>query len=334
MAEYFTALAGIAGAGFFVSITLYAALAVFRPSAFGYKVRDLALTMLCLLAFSALMFAAALTSIFSILPAGEQGSLRALFYALQLTYFLVSFGAAMYLCAITVKSADIRKGIATFVLALLLVALMVELHAWMNGGSNPEFSVPIILGAGLIIIGLIAPLIAFMPFAKGRSLTEVLHSSSASTIDAVPVGVVHNARRDRSDVDWGGVESTIELDEQQFTSAALQGLEHFSHAEIVYFMHGIAESHVATGLRRPRENPNWPLVGIFAQRGARRPNRIGVSRCKIVSVEGATLRVRGLDAIDGTPVLDVKPYMREFGPIGEVAQPAWASEVMERYFDE
>jgi tRNA (Thr-GGU) A37 N-methylase len=51
-------------------------------------------------------------------------------------------------------------------------------------------------------------------------------------------------------------------------------------------------------------------------------------------VEGATLRVRGLDAIDGTPVLDVKPYMREFGPIGEVAQPAWASEVMERYFDE
>lgn len=135
-------------------------------------------------------------------------------------------------------------------------------------------------------------------------------------------------------MDWGGVESAIELDASQFTPEALHGLGDFSHAEVVYFMHGIDESQIVRGLRRPRENPHWPLVGIFAQRGARRPNRIGVSRCTIVAVDGLTLRVRGLDAVDGTPVLDVKPYMREFGPVGEVAQPAWASEVMERYFDE
>jgi len=150
----------------------------------------------------------------------------------------------------------------------------------------------------------------------------------------VPIGVVRSPRTDRTDVDWGAVESTIDLDEAQFAPEALQGLEKFSHAEIVYFMHGIAESQIAIGLRRPRESPNWPLVGIFAQRGAKRPNRIGVSRCRIVCVEGLTLAVRGLDAIDGTPVLDIKPYMREFGPIGNVWQPAWASEVMERYFDE
>ena len=137
------------------------------------------------------------------------------------------------------------------------------------------------------------------------------------SVEIVPIGAVRSPRADRTDVDWGGVESSIELDASRFTPQA-----------------GITESQIATGLRRPRENPNWPLVGIFAQRGAKRPNRIGVSRCRIVSVEGTTLRVRGLDAIDGTPVIDIKPYMREFGPAGEVAQPIWATQVMERYFDE
>lgn len=154
------------------------------------------------------------------------------------------------------------------------------------------------------------------------------------SLELVSIGIVHSPRADRTDVDWGGVQSIIELDAAQFSPDALRGLEDFSHAEIVYFMHGIPESEIATGLRRPRENPNWPLVGIFAQRGAKRPNRIGVSRCRIVAVEALKLRVRGLDAIDGTPVLDIKPYMREFGPIGKVSQPTWASEVMERYFDE
>lgn len=154
------------------------------------------------------------------------------------------------------------------------------------------------------------------------------------SLELVSIGIVRSPRADRTDVEWGGVESVIELDAAQFAPDALRGLEDFSHAEIVYFMHGIPEWQIATGLRRPRENSNWPLVGIFAQRGAKRPNRIGVSRCRVVAVEGLTLRVRGLDAIDGTPVIDIKPYMREFGPIGEVSQPTWASAVMERYFDE
>lgn len=154
------------------------------------------------------------------------------------------------------------------------------------------------------------------------------------SLEITPVGAVRSPRADRSDVDWGAVESIIELDGERFAPDALRGLEEFSHAEIVYFMHAIPASQVTSGARHPRENPNWPLVGIFAQRGAKRPNRIGVSRCRIVRVEGLRLHVRGLDAIDGTPVLDVKPYMREFGPIGEVRQPQWATEVMERYFDE
>ena len=66
----------------------------------------------------------------------------------------------------------------------------------------------------------------------------------------------------------------------------------------------------------PRGNPAWPLVGILAQRARARPNRIGVSTCELLGVDGLTVRVRGLDAIDGTPVLDLKPYIVEFAPRG------------------
>ena len=72
-------------------------------------------------------------------------------------------------------------------------------------------------------------------------------------------------------------------------------------------------------------------VGVFADRGPRRPNRIGATICEIISAEGRQLRVRGLDAVDGTPVLDLKPVMREFLPAG-VRQPAWAGRLMRDYF--
>ena len=82
----------------------------------------------------------------------------------------------------------------------------------------------------------------------------------------------------------------------------------------------------------PRSNPAWPEVGIFAQRAKNRPNRLGLSTCDLVAVEGSTIRVRGLDAIDGTPVLDIKPFMTEFGPRGSVRQPAWSRELMAEYY--
>ncbi|MEZ5144188.1 MAG: TrmO family methyltransferase [Acidimicrobiales bacterium] len=85
-------------------------------------------------------------------------------------------------------------------------------------------------------------------------------------------------------------------------------------------------------LRRPRGNEAWPEVGIFAQRAKDRPNRIGVTTCRVVAVDGAVLHVVGLDAVDGTPVLDIKPHMVEFGPRGEVHQPSWATELMRGYW--
>lgn len=137
---------------------------------------------------------------------------------------------------------------------------------------------------------------------------------------------------DRRDDFWGSVESTIELDAAQYSADSLSGLEQFSHLEVVYFLDRIAESEIERTTRHPRDRADWPRVGIFAQRGAKRPNRVGVSRCTILGIAGTTIRVRGLDAIDGTPVIDLKPYMREFGPIGEVRQPQWADEIMSEYY--
>jgi tRNA (adenine37-N6)-methyltransferase len=84
--------------------------------------------------------------------------------------------------------------------------------------------------------------------------------------------------------------------------------------------------------RRPAGRDDWPEVGIFASRYSHRPNRLGVTRCQLRAVSGLTLLVGGLDAIDGTPVLDIKPWMAEQGPRGEVHQPDWSHELMAGYW--
>jgi tRNA (adenine37-N6)-methyltransferase len=89
---------------------------------------------------------------------------------------------------------------------------------------------------------------------------------------------------------------------------------------------------VVTGARHPRGNTNWPVVGIFAQRGKNRPNRLGATMVRVLAVEGRTIRVAGLDAIDGTPVVDIKPVIGEFLPRGEIRQPRWATELMKTYW--
>jgi tRNA (Thr-GGU) A37 N-methylase len=94
----------------------------------------------------------------------------------------------------------------------------------------------------------------------------------------------------------------------------------------------VTDDQIVTTARHPRGNADWPKVGIFAQRGKNRPNRLGVTVCSIIAVEGLDLVVEGLDAIDGTPVVDIKPVMRGFLPRGEVREPAWAAEIMAAYW--
>jgi len=147
------------------------------------------------------------------------------------------------------------------------------------------------------------------------------------------IATVRSPRKDLSDDFWGAVEAEIVL-EEAFGPEALFGLTDFSHVEVLFLMHQVDPAKIETGARHPRERADWPLVGIFGQRGKARPNRIGLTRATIAAVEGRVLRVRGLDAIDGTPVLDIKPWMDEFAPIGATRQPAWASELMRDYFKE
>ena len=116
-----------------------------------------------------------------------------------------------------------------------------------------------------------------------------------------------------------------------FDERSLKGLESFSHCIVVYVFDR-AEWDDSSMSRHPRGNPDWPEVGIFAQRAKDRPNRLGVTVCRILGVEGTSIRVEGLDAIDGTPVVDIKPWMSEFGTRGEVRQPRWATELMQDYW--
>src|SRR5690606_12174880 len=98
--------------------------------------------------------------------------------------------------------------------------------------------------------------------------------------------------------------------------------------------HGVAPEKIVSGARHPRNNRDWPAVGILAQRGKNRPNRLGSTICRVLRVDGRKLWVAELDAIDGTPVLDVKPVMQEFLPREPVRQPAWTHELMQAYWDE
>ncbi len=147
-----------------------------------------------------------------------------------------------------------------------------------------------------------------------------------------PIGHVRGGRTAATDDDWARSLARIELDASAFTPDALAGLGDFSHIEVVYIFHAVDPTEVETGARRPRERADWPLVGIFAQRGRARPNRLGVSVCRVLAVKDLVIEVEGLDAIDGTPVLDIKPVIKGFLPRGVLREPKWASEIMHDYW--
>jgi len=146
-----------------------------------------------------------------------------------------------------------------------------------------------------------------------------------------PIGHVRSDRKELRDDDWGDVTARIELSET-FGPEALDGLEQFSHAEVIFHFDRVPESAVERGTRHPRGNQAWPRVGIFAQRAKDRPNRLGTTIVEIARREGRVLTVRGLDAVDGTPVLDIKPLMTEFLPRGAIRQPRWSRELMRDYW--
>jgi tRNA-Thr(GGU) m(6)t(6)A37 methyltransferase TsaA len=147
-----------------------------------------------------------------------------------------------------------------------------------------------------------------------------------------PIGFVSSPRVEIDDDNWGDVIATITIDQSVLEADALVGLETFSHVEIIYLFDQIAPERALTGSRHPRGNPAWPKVGVLAQRAKFRVNRIGLTTCELIKVGENFIEVRGLDAIHGSPVLDIKPFMVEFAPKGEVREPSWVSELMNEYW--
>jgi tRNA-Thr(GGU) m(6)t(6)A37 methyltransferase TsaA len=145
------------------------------------------------------------------------------------------------------------------------------------------------------------------------------------------IGTVCGGRAAPEDDFWGGSVTTIEL-APGIPSDSLAGIDEFSHLEIVYVFDRVDPSRIVTGARHPRNNLEWPLAGIFAQRGKNRPNRIGCTIVRLREHHERSIVVEGLDAIDGTPVLDIKPVFAEYLPEGPVEQPDWSHEIMRDYW--
>jgi tRNA (Thr-GGU) A37 N-methylase len=149
-----------------------------------------------------------------------------------------------------------------------------------------------------------------------------------------PIGHVACARITPEDDGWDALPAIITFDAERVGAEALLGLDAFSHVEVIYLFHAVDAAEIATGARHPRGRTDWPKVGILAQRGKGRPNRIGATICQVERVQGLKLLVRGLDAIDGTPVIDVKPVLSGFLPRGAFREPEWARAIMAGYWGE
>lgn len=151
------------------------------------------------------------------------------------------------------------------------------------------------------------------------------------SIEMRPIGYIKSPRDVAEDDFWGGMESRIVLTDE-VEADALDGIEEFSHVEVIYVFDRVSPEKIIRGARHPRNNPAWPRSGILAQRGKNRPNRIGSTIVRALRREGNALVVAELDAINGTPVLDIKPVMTEFLPRGAVIQPEWSRELMRDYW--
>ncbi|MEX0139606.1 SAM-dependent methyltransferase [Massilia sp. LMS1-1-1.1] len=152
------------------------------------------------------------------------------------------------------------------------------------------------------------------------------------TINLSQIGIVKNAILTPQDDNWGDVVSELVFDAAQLTEASLVGIEEFSHLEVIFLMHLVDPSNIPLGARHPRNLKHLPTIGILAQRPKARPNRLGLSRCELIRRDGLTLAVKGLDAINGSPILDVKPFFQEFAPRGTIRQPEWTREIMANYY--
>jgi tRNA-Thr(GGU) m(6)t(6)A37 methyltransferase TsaA len=151
-----------------------------------------------------------------------------------------------------------------------------------------------------------------------------------SSITLTPIAFVKSPRQTPDDDNWGNIISEIEL-VPGIPEEAFFNIEDFSHLEVLFYFN-VSDEVKYTYARHPRGNEAYPLTGIFAQRNKDRPNHIGLTTVQLITHNGRTITVKGLDAIDGTPILDIKPVFKEYAPKGEISQPEWVADLMKNYW--
>src|SRR5436190_23291736 len=108
-----------------------------------------------------------------------------------------------------------------------------------------------------------------------------------------PIGFVRSARNEPLDDGWDAIDTRIELDPEELQPDAVLGLSEFSHIEVVFLFDRADRAQVCRGSRHSRGRKDWPRTGILAQRSKDRPNRLGVTVCRLLKVENNILHVQG-----------------------------------------
>jgi tRNA-Thr(GGU) m(6)t(6)A37 methyltransferase TsaA len=140
-----------------------------------------------------------------------------------------------------------------------------------------------------------------------------------------PIGYVRSRIKQTMPDGWADVDCEVVLRPE--LEPMLLNITDYSHVIVVFWPHQVPEDIRGSKPQlHPRDDDNNPLMGVLATRSQIRPNPILTSPVKLLSVKGATLKVRGLDAIDGTPVLDVKPYLPYYDAIVDARIPKWVED--------
>jgi tRNA-Thr(GGU) m(6)t(6)A37 methyltransferase TsaA len=153
-------------------------------------------------------------------------------------------------------------------------------------------------------------------------VTEMAEQPSGMNLKAI--GIVRNDVKQPVRHGWSEVVSDIVVDNN--LAEALDGLDGFSHIIVLYWMHRLTPGRKLPLKVHPMGKPELPLVGRFATRSPSRPNPVGQATVRLLERRGNTLKVKGLDAIDGTPVIDIKPYIPGYDSADDAKAPRWTTE--------
>ncbi len=151
---------------------------------------------------------------------------------------------------------------------------------------------------------------------------DMTSRSEPMTLKAIDI--VRNELKESTKQDSSKVVSEIVIDSS--LAEALDSLDGFSHIIVLYWMHQLDHSNGFPLKVHPKGRLEVTPVGVFASRSPNRPNPIGKATVRLLGRQGNKLKVEGLDAVDGTPVIDLKPYLPGYDSVDNAKVPPWVTE--------